>query len=398
MIRSGSRRGRAWRSMSAWKRSSGDWMAGNRAFGAPRPRSSPSRPARASAANRPFIARFDAGGSTPPALAWRPSTEAVVDTRNPPPTHPARRQPAAPAGACGRRARRQPRARRPAAGPRPARADASPTRRNRPLRDAELWLLARRTQGAALRVDFELRTAVRAPGVPPRLRLRLAAAARARGQPARAGPAIARASTTRSPPCSAARKTCRSCLDRIQADLAVAIAARPRPGAQVAFAAPARFQATVVCPFAASLSRAADARRRRRWPDLEMALAAGRWWSPATPHGAGQRVPARAARLTRICACDGARRVRAGREVRRAQRAATGQEGGGCSRAPRRQVHGVRACGVAPAARSAPGASGLRADVLSPRTPSPRPATPRRRAGPAARCARRRPRARRAPA
>ena len=28
------------------------------------------------------------------------------------------------------------------------------------MRDAELWLLARRTQGAALRLDFELRTAV----------------------------------------------------------------------------------------------------------------------------------------------------------------------------------------------------------------------------------------------
>ena len=119
----------------------------------------------------------------------------------------------------------------------------------RPLRDAELWLLARRTQSAALRVDLELRSAVvrqvfrRDFVYVSRLLHALEASRRVQGLD-RASLDDALATLQR------CEEDAHELLDRIQAGVAARIAAQPRSGAQVAFAHPARFQATVVCPFA----------------------------------------------------------------------------------------------------------------------------------------------------
>jgi hypothetical protein len=114
-------------------------------------------------------------------------------------------------------------------------------------RDIELWLLARRTQGAALRLDFELRTALarqvfRRDFVYVSRQLHaLEASRRVQGlDRARLDDALA---------------TLRQRADAIQSfmaqratDLQAAIDARGPASARIAFARPARFQATIVSP------------------------------------------------------------------------------------------------------------------------------------------------------
>ena len=114
------------------------------------------------------------------------------------------------------------------------------------MRDAELWQLARRTQGAALRVDLELRTAVvrqvfrRDFVYVSRLLHALEASRRVQGLD-RASLDDALATLQR------CEEDVHDLLDRMQADLAARMAARPRHAKQVAFMHPARFQATA-CP------------------------------------------------------------------------------------------------------------------------------------------------------
>jgi len=116
-------------------------------------------------------------------------------------------------------------------------------------RDIELWLLARRAQGAALRLDFELRTAAarqvfRRDFVYVSRQLHaLEGSRRVQGlDRARLDHALA---------------TLRQRADAIQAfmerratELQAAIAARGPASAHIAFARPARFQATIVSPAA----------------------------------------------------------------------------------------------------------------------------------------------------
>ena len=119
----------------------------------------------------------------------------------------------------------------------------------RPLRDAELWLLARRTHGAAPRIDFELRTSLvrqlfrRDFVYVSRLLHALEASRRVQGL-ARANLDDALATLQRR------EEDVHELFDRLQADLAARPASPPRLAAQVALARPARFQATVVCSFA----------------------------------------------------------------------------------------------------------------------------------------------------
>src|SRR5437868_3779700 len=120
----------------------------------------------------PFIDLFAARACDSSALPWKPSMEADVDVNNT--LEPALIDRPAPANdesplPCGTRWRRR-------GAPTEARehvelplepesaSDAGPdagatAEPQLAPRDAELWLLARRTQGAALRLDFELRTA-----------------------------------------------------------------------------------------------------------------------------------------------------------------------------------------------------------------------------------------------
>jgi hypothetical protein len=114
-------------------------------------------------------------------------------------------------------------------------------------RDIELWLLARRAQGAALRLDFELRTALarqvfRRDFVYVSRQLHaLEASRRVQGlDRAHLNDALA---------------TLRQRADTIQAfmaqrdaELQTSITAQGQPGARIAFARPARFQATIVSP------------------------------------------------------------------------------------------------------------------------------------------------------
>lgn len=181
----------------------------------------------------------------------------------------------------------------------------------RPLRDAELWLLARRTQGPASCVDFELRTSVvrqvfrRDFVYVSRLLHALEASRRVQGL-ARADLDDALAMLQR------CEEDVHELLDRIQADLAARVAARPRPDAQVAFAHPARFQATVVCPFArrhlALLMHADDV-----LADLERAWLMGAV-APATRTALAGECR-RALHGYKDLACD--RRAAVGAEVRR---------------------------------------------------------------------------------
>ena len=181
----------------------------------------------------------------------------------------------------------------------------------RPLRDAELWLLARRTQGAALRVDFELRTSIvrqvfrRDFVYVSRLLHALEASRRVQGLD-RASLDDALATLQR------CEEDVHELLDRIQADLAARLAGRPRPEAQVAFPHPARFQATVVCPFArrhlALLMHADDA-----LADLERAWLMGAVEPAVRAALAGEC--RRALHGYKDLACD--RRASIGAEVRR---------------------------------------------------------------------------------
>ena len=151
--------------------------------------------------------------------------------------------------------------------------DPTPTAPERPLRDAELWLLARRGQGAALRLDFELRTTLvrqvfRRDFVYVSRQLHaLEASRRVQGlDRARLNDALA----------ALLRRIddVQALLQRIAADLDTAIASHAPAGARIAFARPARFQATIVSPIAhrylALLTRADETLSR-----LEMAWLLG---------------------------------------------------------------------------------------------------------------------------
>ena len=231
----------------------------------------------------PFIDPFATQARSGSALPWKPSTEADVDANNAlEPAIADRLSPASdpPALPCGARWRRR-------EAPREthehvelpldeADADASPdptpTAPERPLRDAELWLLARRGQGAALRLDFELRTSLvrqvfRRDFVYVSRQLHaLEASRRVQGlDRARLNDALA----------ALLRRIddVQALLQRIAADLDAAIAAHA-PSACIAFARPARFQATIVSPIAhrylALLTRADETLSR-----LEMAWLLG---------------------------------------------------------------------------------------------------------------------------
>ncbi len=116
-------------------------------------------------------------------------------------------------------------------------------------RDAELWLLARRTQGAALRLDFELRTALvrqvfRRDFVYVSRQLHgLETSRRVQGLD-RAALNDALAALQRR------ADDVQALLERIAAELQEAIAARGPANARIAFARPTRFQATIVSPAA----------------------------------------------------------------------------------------------------------------------------------------------------
>ena len=116
-------------------------------------------------------------------------------------------------------------------------------------RDAELWLLARRTQGAAVRLDFELRTALarqvfRRDFVYVSRQLHaLETSRRVQGlDRARLNDALAALQRR--------ADDVQGLFERIAADLRAAIAARGPANARIAFARPARFQATIVSPAA----------------------------------------------------------------------------------------------------------------------------------------------------
>jgi len=116
-------------------------------------------------------------------------------------------------------------------------------------RDIELWLLARRTRGAALSLDFELRTALarqvfRRDFVYVSRQLHaLEACRRVQGlDRARLNDAL---STLRRRADEIQRL-----LDERAAELRTAIESRGPAGARIAFARPARFQATIVSPTA----------------------------------------------------------------------------------------------------------------------------------------------------
>ena len=116
-------------------------------------------------------------------------------------------------------------------------------------RDAELWLLARRTQGAALRLAFELRTALvrqifRRDFVYVSRQLHgLETSRRVQGLD-RICLADALAALQQR------ADDVQALFQRIATDLDAAIAARGGASASIAFARPARFQATIVSPVA----------------------------------------------------------------------------------------------------------------------------------------------------
>jgi hypothetical protein len=114
-------------------------------------------------------------------------------------------------------------------------------------RDVELWLLARRAHGAALRLDFELRTALarqvfRRDFVYVSRQLHaLEASRRVQGlDRARLNDALA---TLRQ-----RAEAIQAFLEQRSAELQAAVDARCQGGARIAFARPARFQATIVSP------------------------------------------------------------------------------------------------------------------------------------------------------
>jgi hypothetical protein len=114
-------------------------------------------------------------------------------------------------------------------------------------RDGELWLLARRAQGAALQLDFELRTA------PARQVFRrdfvyvsrqlhaLEGSRRVQGlDRTRLNDALAKLRQR--------ADTIQAFMQQRAAELQAAVAARGPGGTHIAFARPARFQATIVSP------------------------------------------------------------------------------------------------------------------------------------------------------
>jgi len=152
-------------------------------------------------------------------------------------------------------------------------ADASSGELQLAPRDAELWLLARRTQGAALRLDFELRTAFvrqvfRRDFVYVSRQLHgLEASRRVQGlDRARLNDALAALQQR--------ANDVQALMQRIAADLDAVIAGAGPGGASIAFARPARFRATIVSPIAhrfLALLTQADATLSR----LEMAWLLG---------------------------------------------------------------------------------------------------------------------------
>ena len=154
-------------------------------------------------------------------------------------------------------------------------ADAAPTAPDPQLapRDAELWLLARRTQGAALRLDFELRTALvrqlfRRDFVYVSRQLHgLEASRRVQGlDRARLNDALAALQHR--------ADDVQALFQRIATDLDAVIVAAGSASASIAFAHPAHFQATIVSPIAhryLALLTQADATLAR----LEMAWLLG---------------------------------------------------------------------------------------------------------------------------
>ena len=178
---------------------------------------------------------MDAHNTLEPAIAQRPQTEPELAAPASQ-AHDARwRQRAAAAS----REHVDPAPDAPATSPLP---DETP---QRALRDVELWLLARRSQGAVLRLDFELRTSLvrqvfRRDFVFVSRQLHaLEASRRVQG--------LDRASLNDALAVLDRRATDVATLfDCIAADLQAAIDRRAPANASIAFARPARFQATLV--------------------------------------------------------------------------------------------------------------------------------------------------------
>lgn len=151
--------------------------------------------------------------------------------------------------------------------------DADPGEPQHALRDAELWLLARRTQGAALRLDFELRSALvrqvfRRDFVYVSRQLHALEASRRVQGLDRAALDDALAALQRR------ADEVLALLRRIASEMQAVIAARGSASARLTFARPARFQATIVSPaahrFLALLTQADETLAR-----LEMAWLLG---------------------------------------------------------------------------------------------------------------------------
>ncbi len=119
----------------------------------------------------------------------------------------------------------------------------------RPARDAELWSLAKRAQGAALRIDFELRTVLvrqvfrRDFVYISRLLHALQTSRRVQGLDRRTLDEALATLQRRS-------DDVQTLLEDMRARLQAVIAAHAPTEAQIEFARPARFQATVVSPTA----------------------------------------------------------------------------------------------------------------------------------------------------
>ena len=206
-----------------------------------------------------FIGQFAARYLRTSALPWKPSTEADVDVNNT--LQPAIADRPTPANdrtalACGARWRRRSAAietvehvELPLVDDPEAGADTSRMLPQLAPRDAELWLLARRTQGAALRLDFELRSALvrqvfRRDFVYVSRQLHgLEASRRVQG--------LDRACLTDA--LAALRHRADdvlALLRRITTELDTTIATHAPTGTRIEFARPARFQATIVSPTA----------------------------------------------------------------------------------------------------------------------------------------------------
>jgi hypothetical protein len=209
------------------------------------------------ASSTPFIGPFAAGGRLSSALPWKPSMEADVDTDNPlVPAVAAHSQPLAGPAAAARGARWRQRdvtgaSRQHVDLPLDEPGTAAPPddAPQHALHDAELWQLARRANGATLRLDFELRTALvrqvfrRDFVYVSRLLHALEASRRVQGLD-RAALNDALAALQRR------AADLETLFQRIRADLQAAIDARAPANARIAFARPARFQATLVSPAA----------------------------------------------------------------------------------------------------------------------------------------------------